>query len=316
MSKLLFYIKKGIKDLTSPLIYEYLKDINDFDKYYYVKYDLTELLKGRSQNFSFDSKGIPIIPHYIDSENNTTSYHYFPIAIGQLGLAYLHDYSDNENTNSLNQFYLIADWFLEHQTPNGLWLSDTNVPKYGLETGWSSAMSQGRAISVLIRAYLLTDKIKYLSAAEKGVKSLISESSLVANFNGPYLLEYPSKHPPKVLNGFVFSLYGLIDYYKVKPCDQVQKEINTYLETLKRVIPLYDLGYWTSYDLDHLEYNKPLNIATSHYHSIHITQLRSLSLLTKDDYFSNYADKWEGYNRNKLSLFKVYWIKTRKVLKF
>ncbi len=316
MNKLSFYIKKGLKDLLNPLIYEYLNDINLSDKYYYIRYDLKELLKGRSQNFSFDNSGIPIIPHYIDSENNNSEYHYFPIAIGQLGLAYLHDYYDNKNEDSYKSFIKIADWFVMHQDSNGLWRSDTNVAKYGLQTGWYSAMTQGRAISVLVRAFILTNKECYYNSALNAAKYLLTGDLLIGHYKGNFLLEYPSSNPPKVLNGFIFSLYGLYDLKKILvDCTKIDDIINQYLLTLENILPDYDLGYWTSYDLDHIEFNKPLNISTSHYHNIHVSQLKTLYLLSGNDVFREYASKWKNYNNNKWCLLRVYWYKMIKVFK-
>ncbi|WP_286295396.1 D-glucuronyl C5-epimerase family protein [Vibrio apostichopi] len=319
MSRLFFYIKKGFADLFNPLIYSPVYG-EDTLQYYYLKYELPSLLDGRSQKFSFDDNNIPIIPHYIDSSSKKEGgegFHYYPIAIGQLALAYLHDYLDSKKADSLTTFLTYASWFVDNQEDNGTWLAQTNVDKYGVEAPWVSAMTQGRALSVLLRAYRMTGDNKYLDSASLAFEALLSDSSFVKYYKeGLFLLEYPSKSTPRILNGFIFALYGIVDFSRAVPGDERCKEI---LESSRRSLlehlPLYDNGFWSVYDLDHIDYQKTVNISTVHYHFIHISQLRTLADIYDDSRFNEVATRWDGYYRNKLSLFRIYFVKARRLFK-
>ncbi|MEZ9708140.1 D-glucuronyl C5-epimerase family protein [Vibrio breoganii] len=317
MRKLLFYVKKGLEDLINPLVYKpvYGEDVN---KYYHLKYELSTLLDGRSQKFSFDKKNIPIIPHYIDSSSNKegeNNFHYYPIAIGQLALAYLHDYWDNSENASLETFLSYASWFVDNQRDDGTWLAETNVDKYGVKAPWVSAMAQGRAMSVLVRAFRITGEQRFFEAAKQAFEALVVDASFTRNYDeGVFLLEYPSTTTPRILNGFIFALYGVVDYYSVASNDKrCEKLLEDSKISLLNHLPLYDNGFWSVYDLDYIDFKKPVNISTVHYHFIHISQLRTLSDIFDDPAFSEVADKWEGYYRNKLSLLKVYFLKSKRL---
>jgi hypothetical protein len=56
---------------------------------------------------------------------------------------------------------------------------------------------------------------------------------------------------------------------------------------LKGVLPRYDTGYWSYYDLES-------NLAYD-YHYTHIDELRQLHELTGEPMFAEYADRWDSY---------------------
>ena len=63
--------------------------------------------------------------------------------------------------------------------------------------------------------------------------------------------EYPSleNEPPHVLNGFIFALFGLYDYYKATESEEALELFNQGIKTLKEKINLWDMGFWSRYDL-------------------------------------------------------------------
>ncbi len=66
------------------------------------------------------------------------------------------------------------------------------------------------------------------------------------------------------------------------------------INTLKKVISNYDIGYWSLYNLsDGLN-----NPATVPYHKLHIKQLEVLYAVTKIDIFEHYRNLWIDYLSN------------------
>lgn len=315
IKKTLFYAKKLFSDINNPLIYDFIDSVEELSTTYFLKYKLSDMLAHRSQRFYFDENGIPIIPHYIDSSSGD-SMHYFPIAIGQMGLAYLHHYNDEHSEESLLKFLNIADWFVDNQTNDGFWLANTNVDKFHLKAPWKSAMAQSRGVSVLVRAYNLTKNEKYLNSADKAFITLIDVNQEISmDFHGRFYLEYPSIKPPKVLNGFIFSMYGIYDYALARNNTEAFKIFNECCTTLKTICLLYDTGSWTSYDLNHLDFKEKIRPCTVHYQFIHINQLKTIFIITQDPYFLDIANRWEYYYKNKLNLISIYFKKARGILK-
>ena len=316
MNKIIFYIKKAIRDIKEPLIYDSFGEKSELVSSYYIKYDLSDMLGQRSQNFHFDDDGIPIIPHYIDSSSRKEDdFHYFPIGIGQMALAYLHEYNKTNEISYLDRFILLADWFCNNQTDDGYWMSVTNVDKFGIYEPWKSSMSQSRAMSVLLRAWKVTNDEKYKLAADKAFSTLIKiESPVCTNFHGRFYLEYPGSVSPKVLNGFIFSMYGLYDYYHFVGNDESKGMFDECVTTLKNIIDLFDTGYWSCYDYNHIEHGYDLNICTVHYHFIHVVQLETIFKLTGDEFFNNKSLDWAAYYDSKFNLFRIYLEKAKVVL--
>lgn len=185
-----------------------------------------------------------------------------------------------------------------------------------MEPGWVSAMAQGHGISTLTRAYEYTKDMKYLNSiyiALRPYTKLSKDGGVKAIFMDHFTWyeEYPTQPSSFVLNGFIYSLFGLFDaksmLLKRKSSDSgwttedeaaLNLSINLYndgMKSLKAMLPLYDSGSRTFYDLRHLELKTQPNIARWDYHSTHLSQLALLSSMDDDPIFPRYFDFWKGY---------------------
>jgi len=206
--------------------------------------------------------------------------------------------------------------------------------------GWHSAMAQGQAISLMCRMYDHLDDVAYLKSAARALDLFDREVDMQgvrANFMNisdlPWYEEYPTRpNSLFVLNGFVYSLFGLQDFlnicalkaqhlatnetsldnnsigfYKAK----AEKAYINGLNSLMKMINLYDTGSRTFYDLRHLA-NPALspNVARWDYHMLHISQLNYLvSILNKQFYRPFFTEllkklnavikRWTNYSKGK-----------------
>jgi len=63
--------------------------------------------------------------------------------------------------------------------------------------------------------------------------------------NGDYwYLEYPANPPAFVLNGFIFGLFGIYDYYRMTNSEKAYNYFKRGIKTLKNNLHKYDMGYW------------------------------------------------------------------------
>jgi heparosan-N-sulfate-glucuronate 5-epimerase len=249
----------------------------------------------------FDKHNIPTfnLGKKISPNNIDSNYSYHLIALYALATAskYIKINSEKHKAEFLN----IIDWILEKRFEvDGTicWKQNFDNASYGLKAPWSSCLIQGRMLSNLSRAYQFTNHPKYLDYAYKVFKFLlvdVSNGGLKAcdSYGNLWFEEYPSKKPSFVLNGFIFTLFGLHDYYRVARKEEVNDCINECTKTVRNSLHLYDNGYWTIYD----QYWKSLT--SFHYHmDIHLLQIKALYKMTNDPLFQKFYFQWKRYSKN------------------
>lgn len=212
----------------------------------------------------------------------------------------------------LKLFWTNIDWMYDNvkiiNDTIALWTNDNmTYDKYNLDFGWPSAFGQGFGLSVLCRAYQISKDEKYITLAEKVLNSFNLNYKkcgiLCIDDNEDYwYLEYPSNPPAYVLNGFIFGLFGIYDYWRISNSPKALRYFRRGIRTVKKNLHKYDKGYWSAYDL---EYNK--YCAGYNYHkNVHITQLKVLYQITEDEIFNVYANKFSKYlSEPYLSIFKI-----------
>lgn len=215
-------------------------------------------------------------------------------------------------------FLHLADWIVGNATPGPggmVWRTDFAVPKYGLSPGWTSAMGQSQAISVLLRANLLTGEGKYLELAEAAVGSLllpVSEGGTQSTIAGhPVLEEYPTERPEAVLNGWIFALIGLHELDLAVGDERARSLFEASADGLIELLPRYDVGWWSLYSLG--DHGRP-DLAKPFYQRLHPALLEALDLIRPSPRLGEYAQRWrrQDTRRNVLRatldklLFRVY----------
>nr|CAG4649138.1 EOG090X0272 [Scapholeberis mucronata]SVE93483.1 EOG090X0272 [Scapholeberis mucronata] len=215
------------------------------------------------------------------------------------------------SSNHMGMFYSSADWLVRHQDPSGGWPIGVKrkiaAGKADLNPGWYSAMGQGQAMSLLMRAFYRSGKSHYLEAALKGMipfSKSSTEGGVRAYFMNqyPWYEEYPTVPPSFVLNGFIYSLIGLYDVVSLAPSNRVgdaQLLFDQGMHSLKKLLPLFDTGSGTVYDLRHFTLGLAPNIARWDYHSTHINQLLLLSTIDSDSILTTVAERWMNYMQGK-----------------
>ncbi len=232
---------------------------------------------------------------------------YNPIAISQYGLGNLNLYLATKQKDAQSKFLLTADWLADNLVENELgvpvWMHNFDFEyREVLKSPWYSGLAQGQGISVLVRAFQETQRKKYLQSAEKAYRALTLELDeggvIFSDQNGNiWIEEYIQNPPTHILNGFIWALWGVYDYYLATGSknaqDLFEKSVNTLIENL----PCYDAGNWSLYDLPGLNHK---NFASHFYHQLHIVQLRVMYRMSGEEIFQIYADKWQVYQNKRL----------------
>ncbi|TWW67776.1 D-glucuronyl C5-epimerase B [Takifugu flavidus] len=210
-------------------------------------------------------------------------------------------------TAHMAAFFAASDWLLRNQDDRGGWpIMVTRKLGEGfraLEPGWYSAMAQGQAMSTLVRAYLLTKDQAYLNAALKAVgpyKVPSAQHGVKAVFMNKHdwYEEYPTTPSSFVLNGFIYSLLGLFDLTETageKLGREARQLFSRGMDSLKAMLPLFDTGSGSIYDLRHFMLGTAPNLARWDYHTTHINQLQLLASIDSSPIFKDVVKRWKAY---------------------
>jgi len=234
---------------------------------------------------------------------------YNPVTISQAAITYYYAAVNStepaaQKKSDRTALLVQADWLVAHQDATGRWLY--RFPFAGQPVPWVSAMAQGMGISALIRAHAVSPDARYLRAIAKSRATFDRDWSLggVGSWQqvGPkrYLVyeEYMTPYSPHTLNGWMFAMAGLYEssvyLHDIKAKAALDRS-DRGIAALKALLPYYDTGSWSTYNLKRLDATVNGSRAKRHYHEIHIRQLRWYAKVTGDPFFAGYADRFQRY---------------------
>jgi len=328
LHKKIFMLRKLITDLKQGSIPFKPNWDNKSERlgYYYFRFE--EDFKHLNRLIAnLDQDGIPLNTTYIDVAENKL--HYYPISIGQYGLALFHSYLNTNGADKQAHFLRIADWFVKNaqieERLGAFWLTDVPKPEYQIYLPWKSAFTQSRAISVLLRAWQLTRNPQYLEIATEALRPFtfdITEGGVTACLKSgrPFYEEYVAAEPTMVLDGHNFALFGLFDFVRsvtpgtnAKAHDLAQELFKKGVDSLLNWLPEYDMGFWLRFNLCQMEHYPEIDPCTINYLRLIIAQLNILYHITGSDKILTFSEKFKQYDRFP-NILRMYFIKY-KVLK-
>lgn len=244
----------------------------------------------------FDSKGVPMWP---DSEGKKYLYHYTTMcsfALGHNDFYYL-----TGDVSHLSKLKAVAEYIVNSaiETKGEYLLVETD--ENNNHTGNVSAMAQGEGISVLCRAGELTGDNLFVDTAlkmtgmfrrsidERGVLGFITSA------DSYWYEEYVSPPLNHVLNGMIYSLWGLRDLYGLTGFEDAEKLYKSGVNYVEKCLPYFDSGYWSYYWIPENGVNYTSSMM---YHNLHICQLKALYEQTGNATFKDYAEKFISYAKN------------------
>lgn len=283
--------RQKIKKWTNMLLGKSSYHVNQDEGKIYSK----EEIKGYYNNLTekVSRFGLPgdMIPSTTVDSGETL---YFSIAIFQYGLA-AYDLlllKQGDKADLEAKVLACANWAIENQQNNGSWVTFAyESPEYPF-----SSMAQGEAISLLLRAYKLVQDERYLECAKKSFEFMIIpiEEGGTAKYNGEDIYFYECPADPLILNGWIFSIWGVMDYCKYFDSEEARIILDKTLISLKKMLPQFDIGYWSMYE-------DGMRISSPFYHGLHIAQLNVMYDLTGCQVFKEYAVRFKKYQNNWLN---------------
>lgn len=173
--------------------------------------------------------------------------------------------------------------------------------QYTFKETFLSGIVQGKAISLLVRAYIVTKDEKYKTLAQKSIEACkipIAENGAFRKVNGlSWVEEYPDlEKPSMVLNGHLFLLVGLIDYSTFVSDETYDRFLADLLDSTLMYLPhyrygddlLYELGRWKFCNVHYLGIMVPL--------FEHLYKLTNIEIFQEFQQITNKSCNWKLFN--------------------
>jgi len=226
---------------------------------------------------------------------------YNPTRIAQYALSNWNAYLVQGSDEHKEIFMAQANWLLAHRSllSNGAcgWPISSSSNAQDISRPHLSALTQGYAISALLRAYQLTGKDAFMQVARQAVHTFELDildggvGALIGD-EGVFFEEvaiYPAAH---VLSAHILALFGLYDYVALTHESKFEALIECGISTLHTMLDEFDTGYWTRFDL------LDRRLASWFYHSLHTTLLEALARYSGCEHCMILATRWAGYRHN------------------
>lgn len=220
-----------------------------------------------------------------------------PVQLSQFGF---HQYARAcEGDERARASFLAQATYLAHnQRSDGGYEYPIPAPAFNAKPGWLSAMAQGEAASVLLRAHAITGDAMYLERGRHALEPLkrdMSRGGASTIDRGDVFFEEVAAEPAcHILNGHLYAHFGVWEYVRFGFADdELTTLYHDALRTVERWLPYYDAGGWSCYDLAADSAGRR-HYAPLWYHHFHIAQLRVFAAMTQRDIFAGMADRWES----------------------
>jgi heparosan-N-sulfate-glucuronate 5-epimerase len=241
--------------------------------------------------------GVPMVDYPDGGRRN-------PVTTAQLGLIKWSQWKRFRTPGALDIAMKQAEWLVRNQDRRGAWRFGFSYQAPGttltLKKGWASALAQGQAMSLLVRAYSRTGEARYLEAARRAFRFLrrpVRSGGLVRELDGAgvWFEEYPTSPPSYILNGNMFTIVGVWD---LSQFDQSARDVvRQAAATVEQALPQFDDGAGAAwYDLTY-RYGYPKHAAAPVYPPFVEDTLRVLAQITGRKAFITWANRWRAAPR-------------------
>lgn len=260
------------------------QDLNDYswvvDRINIAAYD-----DPKNTIYSKDPKGI------IKSNNE-----YHPLTLSMYGILNYYHFKQTGDSIYYKRHISQSNYFknkdlLEYKLNNKGIALPYPFDFHELNKGWFSGMTQGTALSYILRYRKLTQRNDLDSVMHKIAYLLcqpVEKGGCISDYSThPWIEEYPnSDNAIHVLNGAINGYIGLLEYtQKFNTNDSLNLLTKRVYESILYYLPHFNQMNWARYDLGK-------RMCDPGYMRLHIYQMRSMFELTKNDLFKRQEMLW------------------------
>lgn len=251
---------------------------------------------------AFDEDGVPLYPA---PDGSGYTYYITTMASYALGLWEQMIQTTADNHDLAGHFLAVVNRLLACSVEESPGRAFRNLNYRTGKRGNLSAMSLGMAASVMLRAWHLTGDITFKNSATDVLGFFnrdIEDGGIVGRIGPeglPWYEEYPVPPYNHVLNGKIFSLWGLEEISRCTGSREAEKYFRTGVCSVHKLIDRFDTGYWSLYWIPGRTAHP--YVASMMYHNLHILQLEILSEQTGEHGVMETARRFRKYAANPLN---------------
>ncbi len=225
-----------------------------------------------------------VIEDYLDADSiihtpNDTFDGFHPVSHAH-AISFLYDFYRNDFNEDFKKIILINLEYIEKQLTHAYYAEyKFSHNHFGVPMGdvWVSGMAQGELLGAFCRGFILTNDSHYLNVANSLFETLITNTDpywcVHIDDNDYYWIEeYPNKEHCHVLNGKLYALWGIWEYYAIT---RDEKARLIFQAGIKSVIDNFD-EYWLASDQPRSMYCSH-SLASVNYHNLHIHQFKFMN---------------------------------------
>lgn len=217
----------------------------------------------------------------------------FPIMIIQYGLGHLDRLFLTADPASRAAIGHVTRWLVAHVNERGHYdnLFPEILPTWPFHSN-NSGMAQGEALSFLIRVAdnqlvegdLLANLPSLIARiADNMLLPVENHGTAVRAGGGLYFCEFCRSDEYVVLNGWIYGIFGMMDYARWSNSAVARDALHETVTTLKRDIHHYTLPDGWSY------YDNKKRLCTPFYQGLHVHLIQAMALLTEDEELAKVA---------------------------
>jgi hypothetical protein len=250
-------------------------------------------------NIILDNNGVPLVYYVEEVNGKLIGYQRNPVTTSLKANKFYEMYKKDNTESSKIYFLNNANWLVNNLVKKrnyALLQYDFPLATYSLNPPWYSAMANGLALQVLVKAHEITHDSKYLIAA----KNLLNAFFIEVNDGGitykdssnewwyeEYATNDKNAMVSRVLNGMMYAVLGIYDYYKYTNDADAKLLFDKGVNSIKKEISKYNDNGYSYYDL--------LGNPAGKYHQIHADLTKQLYILTGEPIFNKYYELWKNY---------------------
>jgi hypothetical protein len=228
-----------------------------------------------------------------------------PVTVALYGLGSHDAFVASGDQRYYRQMICALRWFENHPVSLGEgvgWPNAQDLPVLGLKAPWFSGLTQGLALSLFLRAYLMDGETRWSTLVRKawlGYHVPVEHGGFCRAFgDGVIYEEYPGSELDCVFNGMCHALIGLWECWRSGVVPEAEREFDRGVIGLRSCLPRFVYGRWSLYSLSRCS-GKPL-LASPYYQRSNGLLAQIIGMMAQESEFCVYGKRWQKSSESKI----------------
>lgn len=256
-------------------------------------------------HLKFDDDMVVVVDYDTEKIRGVTGVRHNPATVAACASSFYSIYRASGNAKYLDLFRRQLDWLEREavQIEGGgvVWHYDFDLVGRGYEirAPWPSSFSQAAVLPALCDEWERSGEQKYRDLAIKSVIGLATpiEQGGVCWQDGDLIFfeEVPEERPQHILNAMCYALVVVDDVRGRLRSPEVDAIFAQGIESLARMLPRFDMGWYSRYRLpQRSRWKSTFGLSRPYYQRAHVSYMSRLYAITGRDEFRRHHERWRS----------------------